>query len=213
MSIAKGFPLPRANRAAVTPYQKNLVNKIAEYMKGMQVDKLGTFTAPNLYDINDYTSPILPNGLLKEPLHVKFGIYRITDSNIKSETGRKTNYSSGARELFDGTTISYAVVPLEDLDKNGKPNFVNIPDVNGATQVFDPRLVALSTYPREISDIAGAEKALESRDFNNAFQTINTDNEYIPFSPRDYYKGLLEAVLNANPHLLDNAASATQEEE
>ena len=212
MSRPKGFPLPRAARSAVVPYQKNLLNRIADYMKNMEVDQLATFNSRNLYSVNDVGSPLLPNGQLKTPLKVTFGIYRIIDLNDKIETGRKENKSSGAREVLGGSTISYAVVPLEDIDKNGKAHFYNLPSISGATEVFDPRLVALSTYPNEVSNIAATEKAWQSRDFNNSFQTINTDDEFIPFSPKDYYSSLLTSVLKAYPQLLDNSYDNSQQQ-
>lgn len=209
MSRPKGFPLQVAVKKVKTQAESNLVNKTAQYLSNMEVFKIGTFSVQNIYDITDTKPLILPNGDVRRGPVVRFEIVRITDLNDRTETGRSVNNSKAAREVLGGATISYAVVPLEEIDKNGRANFFNIPLAN-STEIFDPRLVALSTYPRDISDIAQVEKASQGRLFQNSVKTINTDNEFIPFNPTNYYTGVLNAVLDANPQLLDNSCDITQ---
>ena len=208
MSIQKD-PLWKIKRYSKgTQQEKTLISKIEEYLKNISVEQVYDgpqkiiFQAPNLYSINEPGTTCLINGQQKPSLKIWMSLVKLTDNNPIYETGRKTDNSNGAREILGGGRVSYAVVPLENLDAKGNPTFV-LPNSLGATFVFDPRLVALSVYPKDVADVAGSIKQDQSSILQRSVQAINSDYEYVPWDPNQYYSSVVTALTKEAPALFD----------
>lgn len=183
--------------------RKEIINTAVGYLSNIRCVLLATFNVTDLYYKSEDKWAILPDGTVKPGLPITFGVYKVTDNNLRQETGRSINKTFKAKELPDGRTISYVVAPLEEYDLYLQTNFVNIKDLSKTKPIFDPRLEALRTYRAVIADLAFCEKAYECLTFSNSFMTINDNKRFVPLYFENYCAGVVCRVLSFHPELLN----------
>ena len=185
---------------AKTPSELARVNELDRILSNLRIERIGTpIQLPNLYRIDDFVPPGLPNGDLRDGINITGVVYKVIDLNKKEEVPRRTNYKLGSREVLGGTSYSYVLVPFEDQDKNGNTFFENVDEKN-ATLNFDPRVAHIYyQYEGEDSEIAGQVMATQQSGLSSCVKMANRDNEFMLFDAGKYLSAVLGGIIESNP--------------
>ena len=188
--------------------------KTATVLDNIRAESLGTFRAQGHFRNTErpggYGVPVDGRSILCK-------IYKVYDYNDPSKTGRKHSDSPGARELFDGTQVSFAVVP--QVYKGNDPRFTTRPfeyvegvDESEYKDASNCELVVASRdYGPDVATLAQAELLREESEYRENYSVERRDGALKP--PNSVYfesltKNALEAFL---PEELA-AANASQEQ-
>ncbi len=178
----------------------------ANVLDNISVESLGTFQVGSNYRNTESPSSY---GVPVGGRVISFELYKVFDYNNSITSGRKPSNSAGARVLYDGTQVSFVVVPQIYKGDNAVLRLNPMEYVEGFGSTFvslsNPRLVVVARdYPANIATVAEAELLREEEQYRQKYGILKTDGTVSP-PTKDYFSGLTEAVLKENlPEELGN---------
>ena len=189
--------------------------KTANVLDNIRAESLGTFHAEGHYRTNETPGGY---GVPAEGRSVLCKLYKVYDYNDPKTTGRKHSEAPGARELYDGTQVSFAVVPQvyrgRDPRLAAKPyEFVDGADETDYKDASDPDLVVASRdYGPDVATIAQSELLREEAVYRENYFVERKDGALKP--PNSvYFENLTRNVLrDYMPEELAQAEAANLEQ-
>ena len=189
--------------------------KTANVLDNIRTEALGTFFADAHYRNTEKPGDY---GIPDDGRRILCKLYKVYDYNDTLKTGRKHSAAPGARELFDGTQVSFAVVPQvysgnnPEAAKNPYEYFEGEDQTDYVDTSNCELVVAARDYGPDVATLAQAELLREEAGYRENYQILRTDGSLR--SPNSvYFEGLAESVLKSFlPDELAQAEAANQEQ-
>lgn len=189
--------------------------KTANVLDNIRAESLGTFHAEGHFRNTERPGGY---GVPAEGRSILCKLYKVYDYNDPAKTGRKHSDAPGARELFDGTQVSFAVVPQVYRGKDPKLaarpyEYVEGADESEYKDASNCELVVASRdYGPDVATLAQAELLREESQYRENYSVERRDGALKP--PNSVYfesltRNALEAFL---PEELAAAEAASQDQ-